>query len=104
MPAAEMVVAPKYASLAEGLLKGREFAALAAKPGDLTAAALPAGWVQKAVTLAMSRAKQSVDASCFVYAHNLLEALAVDYAEALGKPFERNGSVLHAAGALAKLT
>lgn len=104
MPAAEMVVAPKYASLAEGLLKGREFAALAAKPGDLTGPALPAGWVNKAVALAMDRAKGTVDASCFIYAHTLLEALAVDYCDALGKPLERNGSVLHAAGVLAKLT
>lgn len=103
LPAAEMVVAPKYASLAEGLLKGREFAALAAKPGDLQAPSLPAGWVEKAVKLAMDRAKPTVDASCFIYAHTLLEALAVDYAAALGKPFPRNGSAAFAAKSLAKL-
>ncbi|TBR20326.1 hypothetical protein EPO15_13280 [bacterium] len=103
MPAAEMVVAPKYASLAEGLLKGREFAALAAKPGALQAPALPAGWVEKAVKLAMDRAKPTVDASCFIYAHTLLEALAVDYAAALGKPFPRNGSAASAAKGLAKV-
>lgn len=103
MPAAEMVVAPKYASLAEGLLKGREFAALAAKAGDLQAPSLPAGWVEKAVKLAMDRAKGAVDASCFIYAHTLLEALALDYTAALGKPFKRDGSMASAATALAKL-
>lgn len=102
MPAAEMVVAPKYGSLAEALLKGREFAALAAKPGDLAGPALPPGWTRRVVEGAMGRAKATVDASCFIYAHTLLEALAVDFAESLGRPFARNGSVLHAASALSK--
>ena len=101
--AAEMAVGPKYASLAQGLLKGREFAALAAKPGDLEAPALPAKWVERVVRLAMGRAKGTVDASCFIYAHTLLEALAVDYGAALGKPFKRDGSTASAAKALAKL-
>lgn len=100
--AAEAAAAPKYAGLAQGLLKGREFAALTAKPGDLEAPSLPERWVESAVKAAMARAKPTVDASCFVYAHTLLEALAVDYAAALGKPFVRDGTAASAAEALAE--
>jgi hypothetical protein len=100
--AAQAAAAPKYAGLASGLLKGRAFAVLTAKPGDLEAPALPERWVESAVKAAMARAKPTVDASCFVYAHTLLEALAVDCAAALGKPFARDGSVASAAEALAE--
>ena len=93
----------KYAPLMAGLLKGRAFSSMAARPGDLSASALPKGWDERLTRRAMDGAHPALEAACFVYAHTVLEAAALEFAACLGRQRPRTGSAANAVAETARL-
>ncbi|MBI3300308.1 MAG: hypothetical protein HYZ75_19245 [Elusimicrobia bacterium] len=93
----------KYASLAQGLLKGREFSAMSARPNDLLPASLPKDWTARLTRKAVAGAKPTVEAACFIYAHTVLEAVALEFAACLGLERPRTGSAARAVAETARL-
>ncbi|MBI5594457.1 MAG: hypothetical protein HY928_00055 [Elusimicrobia bacterium] len=93
----------KYASLAQALVKGRDFAAMAARPGDLSAGALPKDWTESLTRRAVAGARPTLEAACFVYAHTVLEAAALEFSACLGRQRPRTGSAANAVAETARL-
>ncbi|MBI2362250.1 MAG: hypothetical protein HYV15_02555 [Elusimicrobia bacterium] len=93
----------KYASLAQALVKGRDFASMTARPGDLAAGSLPDGWTERLTRRAVEGARPTLEAACFVYAHTVLEAAALEFAACLGRVRPRTGSAANAVAETARL-